>query len=42
MDMADVTTQLALSLAAIGTVGAALLAPAALRSAWNAVRGFIK
>lgn len=37
LDMGDATTQLALGLAAVGAIGAAKLAPAALTWVWSLV-----
>lgn len=42
LDMSDATTQLALGLAAVGAIGAAKLAPAALTWVWSLVTGAAK
>ncbi|KMU98228.1 hypothetical protein ACS72_16565 [Acinetobacter sp. VT 511] len=42
LDMSEATTQLALGLAAVGAIGAAKLAPAALTWVWSLVTGAAK
>lgn len=42
LDMSDATTQLTLGLAAVGAIGAAKLAPAALTWVWSLVTGAAK
>ena len=42
LDMADATTTLVLALAAIGALGAAKIAPAALTWVWSIVTGMAK
>lgn len=42
VDMSDATTQIALGVAAVGALGAAKMAPAALTWVWSLVTGMAK